>query len=118
MEAARDIPYENGASQTFAPVLELWQGATYPNGRGHMVENPGMGGDWEEMFASHIRDKQAGPLTCPICGQKSTFEPKGTICSTLVDDVQMPSVQFGYAVCSNCGYCIFFDTEITGLHFS
>lgn len=82
-----------------------------------MSEDPGTGGDWEEMFASHLREKQVGPLSCPICGQTSTFEPKGTIDGTPIDDVQRPRCQFGYAACSNCGYCIFFDAEVTGLNY-
>lgn len=82
-----------------------------------MVEDPGMGGTWEEMFVAHIRDKQAGSLSCPICGQTNSFEPVGTIGGSMADDVARPEFQFGYAACTNCGYSIFFDAKTTGLWF-
>lgn len=82
-----------------------------------MSEDPGTSGTWDEMLASHIRDKQSAPLACPVCGRTNTFEPKGTIGGRMADDVLQPECQFGYAACSNCGYSIFFDAKVTGLWF-
>ena len=79
--------------------------------------DPGTSGSWEEMFASHLRKKQAGPLVCPICGQTNSFEPKGTIGGQMADDVARLEFQFGYAACGNCGYSIFFDAAVTRLWF-
>src|SRR5215212_11026031 len=81
------------------------------------MDDPGTSGTWEEAFASHLRDKQAGPLTCPVCAQTNSFEPKGTIGGSMADDVRRPEFQFGYAACSNCGYSIFFDAAVTELWF-
>lgn len=77
------------------------------------MEDPGMSGDWDEMLASHLREKQAGPLTCPICTRTNSFEPKGTIGGQMADDAARPEYQFGYAACGNCGYSIFFDAGVT-----
>jgi predicted nucleic-acid-binding Zn-ribbon protein len=81
------------------------------------MEDPGTSGNWEEMFAGHLREKQAGPLTCPICAQTNSFKPKGTIGGYMADNVARPEFQFGYAACGNCGYSIFFDASVTGLWF-
>jgi len=81
------------------------------------MDDPGMSGSWEEMFAGHLREKQAGPLTCPICAQTNSFEPKGTIGGHMADNVARPEFQFGYAACGNCGYSIFFDASVTRLWF-
>ncbi len=81
------------------------------------MDDPGTSSTWEEMLASHLREKQAGPLVCPICATTRSFEPKGTIGGNMVDDVVSTEVQFGYAACSNCGYSIFFDVGVTGLRF-
>jgi predicted nucleic-acid-binding Zn-ribbon protein len=35
----------------------------------------------------------------------------------MVDDVEEPTAQFGYARCGNCGYSMFFDAAITELWF-
>ena len=67
------------------------------------MDEMGMSSIWEERFANHLREKQAGPLVCPICTATRSFEPKGAVGA------------FGYAACSNCGYSIFFDATMTGL---
>ena len=67
------------------------------------MDNPATSDVWQERFASHLREKQAGPLVCPICNASRSFEPKGAI------------GKFGYAACSNCGYSIFFDADVPGL---
>jgi transposase-like protein len=67
------------------------------------MDDTGTSSTWEERFANHLREKQAGPLVCPICTATRSFEPKGLI------------GEFGYAACSNCGYSIFFDGNVTGL---
>ncbi len=82
-----------------------------------MNEDIGHSGSWEDMLSSHIRDKQAGPLACPICSAVNSFEPKGTIGGRMADDILQAEYQFGYAACNNCGYSIFFDAKITDLWF-
>jgi hypothetical protein len=67
--------------------------------------DPGTSSTWEERFTNHLREKQAGPLVCLICTATRSFEPKGAV------------GEFGYAACSNCGYSIFFDANVTGLKF-
>lgn len=69
------------------------------------MDDPVTSSTWEERFTNHLREKQAGPLVCPICNATRSFEPKGAI------------GKFGYAACSNCGYSIFFDANVTGLGF-
>ena len=69
------------------------------------MDDPGTRSTWEERFANHLREKQAGPLVCPICTATRSFEPRGAV------------GEFGYAACSNCGYSIFFDATVTGLRF-
>ncbi len=74
-------------------------------------------------FAAHLNSKQAGPLVCPICNATESFEAKGALVGPpsgpLSTDLPMPTEpltstdpQFNYAACTNCGYSIFFDTEI------
>jgi hypothetical protein len=36
----------------------------------------------DEGFSAYLESKQAGPLSCPICGQTNTFEPKGSLAAT------------------------------------
>ena len=36
----------------------------------------------DERFSGYLESKQAGPLSCPICGQTNTFEPKGSLAAT------------------------------------
>jgi hypothetical protein len=81
-----------------------------------MADDPGTGGTWEETFASWLREKQAGPMRCPVCGQ-GHFTPGGTVGIILVDDLSLPTAQFGYTFCGNCGYTMFFNAETTGLLF-
>jgi predicted nucleic-acid-binding Zn-ribbon protein len=77
---------------------------------------PGMSGSWEDMFTSWLRDKQAGPLRCPVCGQGG-FTPGATMGVTLVDDVTRPTAQFGYTSCDHCGYAMFFNADVSGLKY-
>ena len=71
--------------------------------KGGDMDDLGASGTWEKRFSSHLREKQAGPLVCPICNASRSFEPMGAI------------GEFGYAACSNCGYSIFFDANVIGL---
>ena len=81
-----------------------------------MEQDPGYSGTWKEMFASWLREKQSGPLRCPVCGL-SSFTPGGTVGAALVDDVAEPTAQFGYAYCANCGYTISFNADVSGLKY-
>ncbi len=81
-------------------------------------------------FATHLNSKKAGPLVCPICKATESFEAKGTLVGPRSDPLTSPGPpmsadplastdplsssdpQFNYAACTNCGYSIFFDTEI------
>ena len=69
----------------------------------------------EERFSGYLESKQAGPLSCPICGQTNTFEPRGSVAATTAYPSVSPTPQFNYASCTNCGYSIFFDARTTGL---
>ena len=40
------------------------------------MDDPGTSGTWEEMLASHLREKQAGPLVCPVCTQNQQLRPE------------------------------------------
>jgi hypothetical protein len=71
--------------------------------KGVDMDDPATSSTWEERFANHLAEKQAGTLVCPICTATRSFEPKGAIGA------------FGYAACSNCGYSIFFDANMIGL---
>ncbi len=81
------------------------------------MEDTGTSGTWDARFTSWLREKQAGPLRCPICSQ-GDFSPVGTVEATFADDAARPTTQFAYTSCLNCGYSIFFDADITGLRFS
>jgi len=67
-----------------------------------------------EGFRAYLESKQAGPLSCLICGQTNTFEPKGSLAATRAYPSVYPTSQFNYAACTNCGYSIFFDAQTTG----
>jgi len=68
----------------------------------------------DERFSSYLESKQAGPLSCPICGATNAFVPKGSAAATRAYPSVSPAPQFNYATCTNCGYSIFFDAETTG----
>ena len=68
----------------------------------------------DKGFSDYLESKQAGPLSCPICGQINTFEPRGSLAATTAYPSVSPTPQFNYAACTNCGYSIFFDAQITG----
>jgi predicted nucleic-acid-binding Zn-ribbon protein len=68
----------------------------------------------DERFSAYLERKQAGPLSCPICGQGNTFEPRGSLAATRAYPSVSPTPQFNYAACTNCGYSIFFDAQTTG----
>ena len=68
----------------------------------------------DEGFRAYLESKQAGPLSCPRCGQTNTFEPKGSLAATRAYPSVSPTPQFNYAACTNCGYSIFFDAQTTG----
>jgi predicted nucleic-acid-binding Zn-ribbon protein len=68
----------------------------------------------DEGFSGYLQSKQAGPLSCPICGQTNTFEPRGSLAATRAYPSVSPAPQFNYAACTNCGYSIFFDAQTTG----
>ena len=68
----------------------------------------------DKGFSGYLESKQAGPLSCPICGQINTFEPRGSLAATSAYPSVSPTPQFNYAACTNCGYSIFFDAETTG----
>jgi predicted nucleic-acid-binding Zn-ribbon protein len=68
----------------------------------------------DERFSSYLERKQAGPLSCPICGATNAFAPKGSVVATRAYPSVSPAPQFNYAACTNCGYSIFFDAETTG----
>ena len=76
-------------------------------------------------FATHLNSKKAGPLVCPICNATKSFEAKGTLAGAppdplaatdlpaSADPLAPPEPRFNYAACTNCGYSIFFDAEIS-----
>jgi predicted nucleic-acid-binding Zn-ribbon protein len=78
-------------------------------------------------FATHLNNKKAGPLGCPICNATESFEAKGALSGPSPDplaptdldvpvDVPTPTnPRFNYASCTDCGYSIFFDTEASDL---
>jgi len=68
----------------------------------------------DKGFSGYLESKQAGPLSCPICGQIYTFEPRGSLAATSAYPSVSPTPQFNYAACTNCGYSIFFDAQTTG----
>jgi predicted nucleic-acid-binding Zn-ribbon protein len=68
----------------------------------------------DKGFSGYLESKQAGPLSCPICGQINTFEPRGSLAATSAYSSVSPTPQFNYAACTNCGYSIFFDAQTTG----
>jgi len=68
----------------------------------------------DKGFSGYLESKQAGPLSCPICGQINTFEPRGSLAATSPYPSVSPTPQFNYAACTNCGYSIFFDAQTTG----
>jgi predicted nucleic-acid-binding Zn-ribbon protein len=68
----------------------------------------------DERFSGYLERKQAGPLSCPICGVANSFEPRGSVAQTRAYPAVSPAPQFNYAACTNCGYSIFFDAETTG----
>jgi predicted nucleic-acid-binding Zn-ribbon protein len=69
----------------------------------------------DERFSGYLKSKQAGVLSCPICGQTNTFESRGNVAATRAYPSVSPTPQFNYAACTNCGYSIFFDAQTTGL---
>ena len=68
----------------------------------------------DDRFSAYLESKQAGPLSCPICGQTNTFEPRGSLAATRAYPSVSPTPQFNYVACTNCGYSIFFDAQTTG----
>jgi hypothetical protein len=36
----------------------------------------------DKGFSGYLESKQAGPLSCPICGQINTFEPRDSLAAT------------------------------------
>jgi len=72
-------------------------------------------------FAAHLNSKKAGALVCPICNATESFEAKGALVRPpsgplASRDLPAPAdPRFNYATCTNCGYSIFFDTEISNL---
>jgi predicted nucleic-acid-binding Zn-ribbon protein len=66
-------------------------------------------------FATHLNNKKAGPLVCPICKATESFEVKSTLVGPRSDPLTSTDPQFNYAACTNCGYSIFFDTGILDL---
>ena len=54
----------------------------------------------DEKFSGYLESKQAGPLSCPICGQTNTFEPKGSLAATRAYPSVSPTPQFAYAACT------------------
>jgi hypothetical protein len=87
--------------------------------------------DMYARFATHLNSKKAGPLVCPICNATESFEAKGappgrpsdplgpTDLPAPTDPLISPDAptsaepRFNYAACTNCGYSIFFDAEIS-----
>ena len=72
-------------------------------------------------LATHLNSKKAGPLVCPICNATESFEAKGALVGhpsdplTPTDLPTSADPRFNYATCTNCGYSIFFDAEMSNL---
>jgi predicted nucleic-acid-binding Zn-ribbon protein len=80
-----------------------------PPGTSGISQDFNEGVTMDERFSGYLESKQAGALSCPICGQTNTFESRGNVAATRAYPSVSPTPQFNYAACTNCGYSIFFD---------
>jgi len=68
----------------------------------------------DEGFSAYLESKQAGPLSCPICGQTNTFEPRGNLAATRAYPLCILSPSIQLRCMHQLRILYFFDAQTTG----